>query len=183
MEFKELLSNYVSPEKMDEVIEKINQELPKDFIPKSRFNEVNEKLKLTSTALEEKNKTYEDLKQKAGSLEEYQQKVANLEKLNKDIEEKMQKEIGSMVKKSKFKDLLTQNGASLDALDLLIEKYADGVEIENETIKGADDLLKKIKEERKTLFIDKKTDSKGKGGNGGSTDDEELAQLKKKFGL
>lgn len=183
MELKELLSNYISPEKIEEAIEKINQELPKDFIPKSRFNEVNEKLKLTSSALEEKNKTYEDLKQKSGSLEEYQSKVADLEKKNKEIEDRMNKEISSMVKKTKFKDLLAKSGASVDAMDLIIEKYADGVEVENDTIKGAEDLIKKIKEERKTLFVEVGTESNAKGGNGKTGGDDDVARLKKLFGL
>lgn len=184
MELKELLSGYVNEEKIGEVVEKINQDLSKGFIPKSRFNEINEELKLTKGALENTKKTYEELKGKAESVEEYQNRVAELEKKNQEIEEKMQKEIIGMVKKTKFRDLLTKSGASVDALDLLTEKYADGIEIENESIKGADELIAKIKEERKTLFMVSSEDSKEKGRAGKtSTDDEENARLRKYFGL
>jgi len=50
MELKDVLGKYINAEQLDSVVEELNRELPKSYIVKSRFNEVNDELKLTKNS-------------------------------------------------------------------------------------------------------------------------------------
>lgn len=162
-ELKEVLGKYIDAEKLDSVVEELNRELPKTFIPKGRFNEVNDELKIVKTQLEESKKAVEGLSQKAGSVEEYEKQLADLKKLNSDIEAKSQEQIASITKKSQLKELLLVNNAHKDALDLLVEKYSGQAEVSGEGLKDPEKLLETIKKEKPGLFIVVKSDSDNKG--------------------
>lgn len=183
-DLKELLGKYVDGDKLDTVIEELNQELPKSYIPKARFNEVNEKYKVTESALEELKKSNEALQTKVGSLDEYEKQLNELKQKNETIEKDYQVKLSSVTKQSQFKELLLESGIHKQALDLIVEKYLPEVELENGTIKGQNELLAKLKAERSELFVTKVNDSDDKGGKGKqSNEDEEQARLKRLFGL
>lgn len=183
MDIKEVLGKYVETEKLDGAIEELNQELPKMYIPKGRFNEVNEELKVMKTQMEESKKAMEMLTQKANSLEEYEKKLADLQKLNSEIEENSNKAIATITKRTQLKELLLLNNAHKDALDMLVEKYADDAIVENGTIKEPESLLVKIKGERSGLFIETKIDSQDKGQNKDIVQNDDSAKLRRLYGL
>lgn len=182
-ELKDLLGKYIEAEKLDGAVEELNQELPKQFIPKGRFNEVNEELKVIKGQLEENKKAMESLSQKANSVEEYEKQITELKKLNSDIEENSNKQIASITKRTQLKELLLLNNAHKDALELLVEKYANEAEIVDGKIKGADTLLNKIKEERSGLFLQKVDDTVDKGQNKTNPTSDDTDRLRKLFGL
>lgn len=184
-DFKELLGKYVDGDKLDTVIEELNQELPKSYIPKARFNEVNEKYKVTESALEELKKSNEALQTKVGSLDEYEKQLNELKQKNETIEKDYQVKLSSVTKQSQFKELLLESGIHKQALDLIVEKYLPEVELENGTIKEQDKLIAKLKQERSELFVTKTSNSEDKGGKGKSlTEDEEtLLKMKRLAGL
>lgn len=182
-ELKELLGKYIDAEKLDSVVEELNQELPKQYIPKGRFNEVNEELKITRSTLEENKKAIELLSQKANSLEEYEKKIADLTKANADIEASANNQIASITKKTQLKELLLVNDAHKDSVDLLVEKYADGVEMTDGKITLADELIAKIKAERAGLFLTKQSNSGDQGGHQTPPNEDDTARLRKLYGL
>ncbi len=185
MELKDLLGKYINAEQLDSVVEELNRELPKSYIVKSRFNEVNDELKLTKKQLEEKEALMTSLSQKASSVEEYEKKLADAQKQIADLDTSYKGQIANITKTTKFRDLLVSNNAVKDGVDLLVEKYSNEVELDGENIKEAEALINKIKTERSALFITKQEDSTDKGGNKKSTneDDEIQAKLRKSFGL
>lgn len=162
-EFKELLGKYIEADKLDGVVEELNRELPKNFIPKGRFNEVNEELKVLKGQLEESKKAMESLSQKAGSVEEYEKKLADLQKQNSEIEANSQKQIASITKRTQLKELLMVNNAHKDALDLLVEKYSEIAETDGDKLKDPDKLLEMIKKDRPGMFITVSSESENKG--------------------
>lgn len=182
-ELKEVLGKYVEAEKLDGAVEELNQELPKQFIPKGRFNEVNEELKVIKTQLEESKKVMETLSQKASSLEEYEKKLSELQKLNSEIEENAVKQVSAITKKTQLKELLLLNNAHKDALELLVDKYNDIVEVENGAIKSPEELLNKIKSERSGLFMETKVESQDKGQHKEPPVVDDTDKLRKLYGL
>lgn len=182
-DFKELLGKYIDADKLDSVVEELNQELPKNFIPKGRFNEVNEELKITKSALEENKKATETLSIKANSIEEYEKKIAELTKAHADSEANAHNQIASITKKTQLKELLLVNNAHKDSLDLLVEKYADGVEIIDGKLSKTDELLATIKAERAGLFIQTQSNSADQGGHTNPPSEDDDARLRKLYGL
>jgi len=183
-DFKEVLAKYIKEEEqLSSVVEELNQDFAKSFIPKGRFNEVNEELKVLKSQLDENKKAMETLTQKASSVEEYEKKLTELQQLNSDIEAKSQNQIASITKKTQLKELLLVNNAHRDALDILVEKYTDLVEIDGDKIKDPSKLLEQIKTERAGLFVETKTDSVDKGGNKDKVQGDDSDYLRKLYGL
>lgn len=184
-DFKEVLGKYIDGDKLDTAIEELNQELPKIYIPKERFNEVNAKFKLTETTLKELQESNKTLQEKANSIEDYEKRLNEALQKNETIEKDYQGKLSSVTKTSLFKETLLNNGVHKQALDLIVEKYLPEVELENGTIKGQTELLAKLKAERSELFVTKVNDSDDKGGKGKSlTEDEEtLLKMKRLAGL
>lgn len=185
VDLKELLAKHITDEeKLSSVVEELDQNFAKGFIPKGRFNEVNEELKVLKSQMEESKKAMETLSQKASSVEEYEKQLNELKQLNSDIEAKSQQQIASITKKSQLKELLLVNNAHKDALELLVEKYSDVAEVENGSLKDADKLLETIKAEKAGLFVQTKVESVEQGSHkqAPSTDDGS-ARLRSLYGL
>lgn len=166
---KDLLKEHVAEDKLDGVIEGFKKESPKYVMPKERFNEVNDELKLTKEQLASNKGLVEELTTKANSLEEYETKLSEWKAKYDELEQTSQSKIANITKKTQLKEFLLENNAHKDALDLLIDKYSEEVEIDNDSIKDADKLIEKIKEERGGLFINSTQNSDVKNDNNKQT--------------
>lgn len=182
---KDVLKNYVPEDKLDSAIKDLNQELPKFHIPKERFNEVNEALKLTKGQVEETNKAMSDLAKKAGSVDEYEKKVSELTQKTKDLEEQTKTQIAQITKRSGLKELLLTNNVHKDAIDMLVDKYTNEVKVDDKGLVEADKIIEKIKAERPGLFITKVDESgdQGKNKKKDHTPSDDDAHLRNLFGL
>lgn len=182
---KEVIAKYVDPEKVDAIVDEINKELPKHFIPKGRFNEVNDELKIVKTQNEEMKKSVDELSAKASTIEEYQKQVADLNTKNTEIEANAKKQVAQITKRTQLKELLLVNNVHKDAVDLLVDKYSESVQTDEKGIVGSDDLLKTIKAEKSGLFITTQIDSSIKNENNGNKTlpDAETEKLRSSFGL
>jgi len=183
-DIKELIAKYVDPAKVDEAVAELNKELPLLYIPKTKFNEVNDELKIAKEQLVSTNKSVEDLTKKASTIEEYQKQIEDLKNKTVELETNAKNQIATITKKTKLKDLLVENGVHKDAIDLMVEKYLPDTEVDDTGIKDAKKLINRIKEEKGGLFVTVSTNSddkgEGKGKPAGKPDD---ARLKKLFGL
>lgn len=84
MKTEELLKELgVSEEKYDSARKALNSFLDGAYVPKSRFNEVNEEKKTLSASLAERDKQLEGLKTTKGSVEELTAKIKALQEENK----------------------------------------------------------------------------------------------------
>lgn len=161
---EELLQDYVDGEKIGEVIEKFNKENPKHFMPKEKFNEVNEELKLTRNQLGENKALIDELSKKADSIEGYENQINELQTKYNDLETGTQKEIAQITKRNQLKELLLDNGFHKDGVKL-ITKTADyeNIGLEDGKIKDTDALITQMKEEYAGLIIQTDANSKDKG--------------------
>jgi hypothetical protein len=132
---KNIIVKYVDADKAVELEKELDAELPKQMIPKGRFNEVSEELKIVKAQMDENKKSFEELTKKASSVDEYEKKVAELLTKNKEIEDTAKKNIANVTKRSQLKELLMGNNAHKDALDLLVEKYTEEADIDDKGIK------------------------------------------------
>ena len=80
---EELVSMGLSEEQAGKVLDAHKEEL-KEYVPKSRFNEVNEEKKTLKSQLADRDKQLTELKNTAGDNEQLKQKIAELEDTNKE---------------------------------------------------------------------------------------------------
>lgn len=149
-----------SVDKLDEI---------KDYIPKARFNEINERLKASN----EKISTYENqLKETSDLINNNKELKAQYESLNSkyqnDIAEK-NKENMNISKKFMIEGKLRNEGAKHP--ELLMQLFnLDEISVENNNLLGFDKSLETVRKAYPDQFIVKETDNNSGGaGNGGNT--------------
>jgi predicted RNase H-like nuclease (RuvC/YqgF family) len=169
--YNQITAKGLNPDKFD----LLENYVPKDsHLPKTRYNEIKEKL----TATEEKIKTYESQLKEYDKLikdseafkaenEGFKTKLSDLEtKYTNDLKVK-DKQIENVLKKSLVKEHLITNGAQY--IDLLIDKVNfDTVKVENDKLTGFDDQFKSMKENYKGLFIETTNKQDGNTPQGGN---------------
>jgi uncharacterized phage infection (PIP) family protein YhgE len=187
---KEALNGLVEADKLDAVASAIEKGVPKHFIPKSKFNELNEEFKLTKAQLEETSTKITQLSQQASSLGEYQTQIESLKKENSIIAENYKKQIDDIMqktrtesKRAKLKESLLDASVHKDAIDLLVERYANEVELSEEGFSDIKPLIEKIKSEKAGLFITEQQDSVEKGQKKKNPPESDDKELRKLFGL
>lgn len=101
----------------------------KGYIPKTRFDEVNEAKKNAEALVKERDKQLEDVKKSTGDNEELKKQIEQLQESNKTAKAEYEKQIRQLAKDNIDAQLLTENGAKnakavvalLDALDDKLE--------------------------------------------------------------
>ncbi len=134
----------------------------KGYIPKTRFDEVNNEKKKLEFDVRDRNKQLEDLKKSSGDNEELKKQIEQLQKDNKAKDElhlaEMKKfKIDSAIDKA-LSSAGAKNNKSVKALLEEVEKFDIK---EDGTIKGLEDQIKKIKESEPYLFNSHETMVKG----------------------
>ena len=187
---KEALKGLVDDEKLNEVAVAIEKGVPKHFIPKNKFNEINDELKLTKAQLEETNGKIVQLSQQASSLEEYKLQIENLKKENESVADKYKAQVEEVMKKSreevkkvKLKESLLDSGVHKDAIDLLVEKYSTEVPLTEEGFGEIKPLIDKIKTEKAGLFVIETQNSVERGSGKANPPKQDDTDLRKLFGL
>lgn len=134
------------------------------WIPKSKFDDVNEEKKELKTQLEQRDKQLKDLGDKAKGNEDLEKQIKELQDLNKTTKESYEAKIKDMAINSAIQSKLTDTKYP----DLLMTKF-DKSKLsvqEDGSIIGIDEQLTAIKEQYKDLFVPKITggDPYNKGG-------------------
>lgn len=142
-------------------LEEIKKELPKNFIPKEKFNEQADKLKAKEEELDTVNTKMSELSTQVENLskseEEKDKLKEQIEKVNSDFEtfkSEADSRVANIQKRQAIERGLRDAQANPDTIDLLIEKFdLSTIELgENDTVKDWDTHLTPIKEQRKSLF-------------------------------
>jgi predicted DNA-binding protein (UPF0278 family) len=136
----------------DEIVANIKKELGVQFIPKAKFNEVNEELKAQKEQVSKNETTIKELQDKAKTSEEKDKIIETLKKDNETFKSETEKRILNTQKRaSLMMKLSTEVDASV--VDLVANLVnLEGVKYENDKITNYDEVIKSIKEERATLF-------------------------------
>lgn len=153
------------------VAEQSAEEL-KGYIPKSRFDEVNEAKKNAETLVKERDKQLEDLKKSSGDNEELKNQITQLQEENKTTKQKYEADIKKMqidnAVQSALKDAYAKNVTAVMAL----LKDLDKAELaEDGTIKGLAEQIQALQKSDSYLFNVKSEPTKPSGvtpANGGS---------------
>lgn len=155
MNREQLVGLGLSEEQADKVIEGF-----KDFIPRSRFNEVNEAKKRAEAVVAERDKQIEDLKKATGDAESLRAEITKLQSENKAAKEKYDADLLTVKRESAIEQALTSGGAkNIKAVKALLDM--NGIEFDGEKIKGLDKQLEKLKESDGYLFESKQTAPSG----------------------
>jgi len=127
-----------------------------NWIPKDKFNEVNEAKKQAEEALKERDKQLADLKKAAEGNEELKKQIEQLQIENKTKEQEYQTKLRDMAVTTAIKLAVAGQVHDPDLVAGLLDKSKIEVD-ENGNIKaGLDDQLKALRESKVFLFIEQK---------------------------
>lgn len=165
MKKEELLKIEGMTEKLAEAVANASAEELKGFIPKTRFDEVNEAKKNAESLLKERDKQLEDVKKASGDNEELKKQIETLQEANKTAKAEYEQSIKQMKIDNAIDKALTAAGA-LDnkAARALLENLdkAELSEDESEVV-GLAGQIKNLQESKGFLFDTKKTTTTVKG--------------------
>lgn len=162
MILKELLGEELYSQVMEKVGDKkIAIVSDGNWIPKSKFDSVNEERREYKQQVEELNKRLGELQ---GKLKDNEAATKTIEELKKQIQDK-ETEIADTRKQNAIK-LEILKARPKDVTDILPHIKADLVAIEGETVTGLKEQLETLKEEKPYLFADEEPD--GTGGSKGA---------------
>lgn len=179
MDFEKLLIELgIEAPKAKEIAGKINLELPKSFMPKDKYNEVNDQVKDLKTQLSERDKQLKDLGEKAKGNEELQKQINDLQELNKNTTKDFEGKISKMKFDYSLEGALkAANVKNTKAVKALLN--LDNVKIDGENFIGLSDQIEALKKSDAYLFeqtVGGKTPSNNGGGAPGATEMDEVAK-------
>lgn len=164
--------------------EAASQEELKGFVPKTRFNEVNDEKKKLEMDVRDRDSQLESLKNSTGNVEEMKKQIADLQKANKDAADAHAAEIKQLKIDAAVDAALTGAKAKNTTAVKALLKDLDKVELaEDGTIKGLSEQIEALQKSDEYLFDTKdtkKTQVKGaKPGESGNEDGDHGVDLSK----
>lgn len=157
--------------------ETASQEELKGFIPKARFDEVNDAKKNAETLLKERDEQLETLKNSTGDVEDLKKQIADLQNDNKAKDEAHAAEIKRLQRESVDNELLTTAKAkNSKAAIALLDAIEDTVDIEGYRTKRSEQITALQKSDA-YLFEAKDTKPKIKGATPGESSDDDVPEI------
>lgn len=143
MNIKDILKAHgVESDKIEAITDSINQEIPKEFVSKKQYSK-------KVAEIETLNGTIADLEAKGdnSNTDEWKSKYEAKETEFNDYKTQIETEKVNSDKTNKLTQLLKSNGVTNDKLANLLLKNVDltTIELENDTIKGADSIIEGFK--------------------------------------
>ncbi len=155
MKKEDLIALGLSEEHADKVLEGY-----KGYVPKSRFDEVNEAKKTAENQIAERDKQLEDLKKKNGDAEALRAEITKLQGENKAAADKYAADLKAMQINNAVDMALQASGAkNLKAVKALLD--LENAELDGDTVKGLADQLKKLQENDDSKFLFGETQKPG----------------------
>lgn len=158
MKKDELLEIGLTEEQADKVIASLDGK----FVPKARFNEVNEENKTLKSTIKERDKQLEDLKDAGSDAESLKQQIADLQKANKEATKAHEAEVNQMKIDNAVETALTAAGSlnNIAVKALLTDALKDAEIGDDGTIKGLSDAIDKLKADEGSKFMFKQDTNK-----------------------
>lgn len=149
MNKQKLLSMGVTEEQATQIMNELNG----NFIPKSRFDEVNDLKKSYQEQLKQRDTQLEELKKNVGDSEQLKKQIETLQNDNKAKEDAFNAEIKKMKIDNAIDKALTEAKAkNLKAVKALLDTKNAEL-LEDGTIKGLSDTIKGLVENAETSFL------------------------------
>lgn len=125
----------------------------KDYIPKSRFDEVNEAKKNAESLVKERDKQLEDVKKASGDNEELKKQIEQLQEDNKAAKQKYDADIKKMQIDNAVTSALKDAGAKNVTALMALLKDIDKAELaEDGTVKGLAEQIQELQKSESYLF-------------------------------
>lgn len=137
---------------VEEAMKEINQEFPKNAVPKDQYNHVSNQLTQT-------NATLKDLREKTKDNPDIQKQLQDAQTAQENAEKELQK----LKTDVQLKDKLREAGAQ--DVDYMLFKLGEVEVNEDGTIEDIDNKIKSLKEANPSHFEESDTEEKDKGGN------------------
>lgn len=135
MKKEEIVALGVDEELAQKIADASAEEL-KGFIPKARFDEVNEAKKNAEALVKERDGQLETLKASAGDSEALKQQIADLQKANKEAADKYAEDLKQMqIDNAVEKAIASANGKNAKAIKALLD-LTDAKLDDDGTVKG-----------------------------------------------
>ena len=133
----------------------------KGFIPKARFDEVNNEKKSLEAAVSERDKQLETLKSASGDTDALKKQIEELQKQNADAKTEYEKQLSQMQLDNIVENALTTAGAKNNKAvrALLAEFLADAKISADGTVKGLNAEIESLAKNADTAFLFKEKNS------------------------
>lgn len=160
---EELKALGLSDEQATDVIKLHKEKLDNSFIPKSRFNEVNEENKRLKGTISERDKQLEELSKSSGDIDQLKQQIADLQAENA----KAVKEHEAQIKQMKLDNaveaaLLSAGAKNIKAVRSLLDEKS--LKLTEGGVDGLEAAIKAVQTSDPYLF--KETETKPQGFTG-----------------
>lgn len=163
MNKENLLKLGLSEEQVEKVLS-ANAEQLKGFIPKSRFDEVNNTKKQLEKDLKDRDVQLENLKNSSGDLETMKQTIENLQRDNKVAKDNFEAELAKFKLESAIDTtLLGSNVINTRAVKALLDM--DKIKLDGDVLIGINEQLEALKTAEDSKMLFKITETKQKEPN------------------
>lgn len=152
MKKEEIVALGVDEELAQKIADASAEEL-KGFIPKSRFDEVNDAKKKAEDLVKDRDKQLEDLKKSTGDAAELQKQIENLQEANKAAAKKYADDLKQMqIDTAVEKAITTANGKNAKAIKALLD--LSKAELDDDgTVKGLSVQLEALAKAEDSSFL------------------------------
>lgn len=163
MNKEELMKLGLSEEQTEKVLS-VNAEQLKGFIPKSRFDEVNNTKKQLEKDLKDRDVQLENLKNSSGDLETMKQTIENLQRDNKVAKDNFEAELAKFKLESAIDTtLLSANVINTRAVKALLDM--DKIKLDGDVLIGINEQIEALKNAEDSKMLFKVTETKQKEPN------------------
>ena len=140
-------------EELANIISQQSAEELKGYIPKSRFDEVNEAKKNAESLVKERDKQLEDVKKSTGDNEELKKQIEQLQENNKAVKAQYEADIKKMQIDNAVQTALKDAGAKSVTAAMALLKDLDKAELADDgTVKGLADQIQALQKSESYLF-------------------------------
>lgn len=161
---KEDLSELGLSEEQVEKVLSANAEQLKGFIPKSRFDEVNNTKKQLEKDLKDRDVQLENLKNSSGDVETMKQTIENLQRDNKVAKDNFEAELAKFKLESAIDTtLLGSNAINTRAVKALLDM--DKIKLDGDVLIGINEQIEALKNAEDSKMLFKVTETKQKEPN------------------
>ncbi|CCQ94557.1 Phage minor structural protein [[Clostridium] ultunense Esp] len=160
MDLKELLGEDLYNQLMAKLGDKHKVAVVSDgnWIPKDKFNEVNEAKKQAEEALKESDKQLADLKKAAEGNEELKKQIEQLQAENKAAAEKYEAKLKDMAVTTAIKLAVAGRVHDPDLVAALLDKSKIELDDTGNVKAGLDEQIKALRQSKAFLFVEQKSD-------------------------
>lgn len=152
MTIDELLKGLgIAEDKAAEAKKQINSYLDGAYVPKSRFNEVNEEKKTLAVAVSERDKQLEVLKKSTGDVEGFKKQIKDLQEANKKAKEESEQALKDLKINDAIKMAVVGDAQDVDIVSSLVDK-SKIILGEDGKITGLKEQVEELKKNKAFLF-------------------------------